>query len=90
VQGGFGLLRWLEIDEDFRLFYGVRNEAFIDAHRLRRSRVMHAMNRAVVLGLLWVFSRRRGRKFALIREAMAAGEAGRLGVDPRFPLPEVA
>ena len=26
---------------------------------------------------------------ALLREAMAAGEAGRLGLDGRFPLPEV-
>ena len=68
----------------------MRNEAFIDAHRLRRSRAKHAVNRAVVLALLWVFSRGRKRQLALLREAMAAGEAGRLGVDSRFPLPEVA
>jgi hypothetical protein len=86
--GAFGLRRWLDVADAFRLFYGARNEAFIDAHRLRRSRLVHALNRAVVLGLLWLFSRGRRQQFALLRESMAAGEAGRLGVDPRFPLPE--
>lgn len=88
AAGGFGLLRWLDIAEAFRLFYGARNETFLDTHRLRRSRVVYALNRAAVLGLLWLFSPGRRRQFALLREAMAAGEAGRLGVDERFPLPE--
>jgi GT2 family glycosyltransferase len=86
--GVFSLRRWLDVGEEFRLFYGVRNEAFIDTHRLRRNRVMHAVNRAAVLVLLGWFSRGKERQFALLREAMAAGEAGRLGVEPRFPLPE--
>ena len=85
--GAFSVRRWLEVSEDFRLFYGARNEAFIDAHRLRRSRLMHGLNRAAMLVILRLFSRGRSRRFALA-EAMAAGEAGRLGVEPRFPLPE--
>jgi hypothetical protein len=48
---------------------------------------MHGLNRAAVLGLLRLFSRRRGRQLALLRDAMAVGEAGRLGVEKRFPLP---
>lgn len=87
--GVFSLRRWLEVSEDFRLFYGARNEVFIDTHRLRRRRLMHGLNRAAVLALLGWFSRGRTRQFALLSEAMAAGEAGRLGVEPRFPLPEV-
>lgn len=86
---GFSLRRWLEVPDEFRLFYGARNEAFIDACRLRRSHLVHGLNRAVVLGLLGLFSRGRERQFALLREAIAAGEAGRLGVEPRFPLPGV-
>lgn len=89
APGSFGLRRWLDITEDFRLYYGVRNEAFLDVFRLRRSRLMHAANKAAALALLGLFSRQRERQFALLRAAMAAGEAGRLGVDPRFPLPEV-
>lgn len=87
--GVFSVRRWLDIDEDFRLFYGARNEAFIDTHRLRRNRTMHAINRAAVLALLRWFSRGRAGRLALLKEAMAAGEAGRLGVEARFPLPEV-
>jgi hypothetical protein len=86
--GAFSVRRWLEGSEEFRLFYGARNEAFIDTHRLRRSRLMHGLNRAAVLALLGLFSRGRSRQFALLAEALAAGEAGRLGVEPRFPLPE--
>lgn len=89
APGAFALRRWLDDREAFRLFYGARNEAFIDVHRLRRNRLMHAANRAAVLLLLWAFSRGRERQFALLREAMAAGESGRLGLDARFPLPEV-
>lgn len=89
APGAFALRRWLDGREAFRLFYGARNEAFIDVHRLRRNRLMHAANRAAVLLLLWAFSRGRERQFALLREAMAAGESGRLGLDARFPLPEV-
>jgi len=88
--GVFSVRRWLDIDEDFRLFYGARNEAFIETHRLRRSRTMHAINRTVLLALLRWFSRGRAGRFALLTEAMVAGEAGQLGVEPRFPLPEVA
>ena len=87
--GVFSMRRWLEVPDAFRLFYGARNEAFIDAHRLRRNRFVHGLNRAVVLGLLRLLSRGRGRQLALLREAMAAGEAGRLGVEKRFPLPGV-
>ena len=89
APGAFGLRRWLDGREAFRLFYGARNEAYLDAHRLRRNRFVHAANRAAVLLLLWAFSRGRERQLALLREAMAAGEAGRLGLDGRFPLPEV-
>ena len=85
--GVFSVRRWLEMPDAFRLFYGARNEAFIDAFRLRRNRFAHGLNRAVVLGLLRLISRGRERQFALLREAMAAGEAGRLGVEKRFPLP---
>ncbi len=88
MPGGLGLLRWLDVAEEFRLFYGARNEAFIDVHRLRRSRVVHGLNRAAMLFLLRLFSRGRGRQLALLREAMATGEAGRLGIDARFVLPE--
>lgn len=89
APGAFSLGRWLDIADDFRLFYGARNEAFIDVFRLRRSRLVHGLNRVAVVGLLWLFSRGRAGRYTLMREAMAAGEAGRLGAEPRFQLPEV-
>jgi hypothetical protein len=89
APGTFALRHWLGGRDGFRLFYGARNEAFIDVHRLRRNRLVHAVNRAAVIVLLRLFSRGRERQFALLREAMADGEAGRLGLDERFPLPEV-
>lgn len=90
APGLFSVRRWLAIDEDFRLYYGARNEAWLDTHRLRRNRAIHAMNRAIVLLVLRLAGRGRKERLALFRAAIAAGEAGRLGPEPRFPLPEAA
>lgn len=74
---------------DFRLFYSTRNRVWFDRHRFRASALMYAVNRCVFLALLRINAARLGAggRLALLRDAVRDGEAGRLGADPRFPLP---
>ena len=73
---------------DFRVYYGTRNGSFFETHCQRGNRWVYALNRAVYLGVLTVLAYLQGKKtrLALVRQAMADGEAGRLGMHPSFPL----
>lgn len=79
---------WLDEASDARVFYGARNEAWFDSHRLAHQRWLYRIHRGIVLAALWCASRSEPRRtrFALLRQAISAGEAGCLGVDSRFPL----
>ncbi len=83
------LLRaWLDEPDSARVYYGVRNEAWFDCHRLAEKRWQYRVHRAIYFTAWWLLSRREPRRtrFALLREAVRAGEADRLGPDPRFLL----
>jgi len=88
-QAGSSLLRaWLDEPDSARVYYGVRNEAWFDCHRLADNRWQYRVHRAIYFSAWWLLSRREPRRtrFALLREAVRAGEADRLGPDPRFML----
>jgi GT2 family glycosyltransferase len=82
------LASWLDEADNFRAYYGARNEAWFDSHRLCGNRFVYRMNRAIYLAALRLLSRTPARKAraALLAEAIHAGEADALGEDPRFPL----
>ena len=87
--GERSLLRaWLDEPDSARVYYGARNEAWFDWHRLARSRSQYRLHRAIYLTAWWLLSRREPRRtrFALLREAIRAGEEDKLGPDPRFVL----
>jgi GT2 family glycosyltransferase len=78
---------WLRTDEEMRLFYVVRNQAFFETHYRGRG-AMRGLNRFVYLLLLAaraVQLNRTGR-FKFILATLRKGEKGLLGEDPRFKL----
>jgi len=83
---------WLDEASEARVFYGARNEAWFDFHRLMANRWLYRFHRSIVVAAWWCASRRepRRKRFTLLVEAIHAGEAGRLGVDARFPLDTAA
>jgi GT2 family glycosyltransferase len=86
-QGGSSLLRaWLDEPDSARVFYGARNEAWFDCHRLAKNPWLYRVHRVIYFAAWWLLSRREPRRtrFALLREAVRAGEADVLGPDPRF------
>lgn len=73
----------------FRTYYSVRNAAWFEAEFRRRNRVMFAINRLAYLAAIRFYARRAGHpeRYRLIRDAVADGQAGRLGIDQRYRLP---
>jgi GT2 family glycosyltransferase len=86
-QDRSSLLRaWLDEPDSARVYYGARNEAWFDCHRLAKNRWLYRVHRAIYFAAWWLLSRREPRRtrFALLREAVRAGEAETLGPDARF------
>ena len=86
----FSFAQWLSVAEDFRLYYGARNEAWLDTHRFARHPVVYRLNRTLVRLVLRLYARtaEQRRGLALFCAAAADGEAGLLGPNPLYPLPE--
>ncbi len=87
----FSFAHWLSIADDFRLYYGARNEAWLDRHRFARNPIVYRCNRLFVRSVLRLYARtaEQRRRLALFRAAAADGEAGRLGPNADYPLPGV-
>jgi GT2 family glycosyltransferase len=86
-QARRSLLRaWLDEPDNARVYYGARNEAWFDWHRLAKNRGLYRLHRTIYFVAWWLLSRREPRRtrFALLCEAVRAGEADNLGPDPRF------
>ncbi|HET7331975.1 glycosyltransferase [Dyella sp.] len=80
---------WLEGVGDFRAYYGMRNQSYIDHQHRCQFRSIFFLNRQLYLVLLRLFALRLGRwsRYQLLRAAIDDGLNGRLGVNPNFPLP---
>lgn len=75
--------------DDFRAFYSTRNNAYYERwSRGHGDAIARKINRMVFLTVLRTRARMLGRqeRLALLRHAIAEGEAGRLGVSEAFPL----
>lgn len=85
-SSSFGI--WLLGDSDFRAYYNARNGAYFEHHCRPHSHWIRTVNRQIYLLALSLFARRLGRldRYQLIKDAIADGEASRLGLHPRFPL----
>ena len=73
---------------DFRVYYSTRNQAYFETNCHPHNGIMFAVNRTCFFALLTGYALLTGRRarLALVRNAERDGRAGRLGMDPRFPL----
>ena len=85
-SNSFGIL--LHQGSDFRVYYATRNRAFFDLFCQQNNRAVFALNRALYLVILRVFSLSTGThsRMRLVRQAIHDGERGFLGQNPQFPL----
>jgi hypothetical protein len=72
----------------FRTYYATRNATYFESRFRRRNRLAFAVNRLIYLALVRHYARASGHpeRYRLIREAVADGVAGRLGINPRYQL----
>lgn len=78
----------LHLLRDFRAYYSIRNLAYFETHYLPYKPWVYALNRGIYLAILTIQARLQGERprLALVRQAIADGVAGRLGVHPDYPL----
>jgi len=79
---------WLCGGSDFRAYYAARNQVYFESKYVRRL-WMYALNRIVYLALMLIMAVRLNRfaRLKLLVRAIYDGNAGRLGINPRYPLP---
>jgi GT2 family glycosyltransferase len=73
---------------DFRAYYGTRNGAYFESHCQASTPWVYALNRRIYMTVLSILAHLHGKqaRLALVRQAIADGLAGRLGVHPDYPL----
>jgi len=79
---------WLS-GSDFRAYYTARNMSYFETHVRNNRGLLYRLNKFTYLTILRLIAllQRRGARMRLLRDAIRAGVAGRLGLDNRFPLP---
>ena len=86
---GSGLEALLLGDSAMRAYYNCRNYNWFETRFTCRHPQLRRVNRMLCRFYLWQLARRCGAmpRYRLLLRAMEDGEAGRLGVNPEFPLP---
>lgn len=81
--------RMLKAPSKFRLYYITRNQIWFERHRTCKNYLMYRLNRAIFLTFLKSKARKLGcmENYDIFMMAVLDGEAERLGVHERFPLP---
>jgi len=84
-----GFEGWLDGGSDFRAYYGMRNQTYVDLHVRCQSPLIAAINYHVYKFGLWCFAHcgNRQARYKLLLRAMASGRAAQLGPAPGFQLP---
>lgn len=82
--------RLLGASSAFRLYYSVRNQVWCEQNAWPHVALYQSINRAMFLFFMKREARRRGmpENYDIFMSAVRDGEAGRLGVNDRFPLPD--
>ena len=78
----------LLLGSDFRVYYTFRNHAWLSCNVQCASHFIYRLNKFLFLSLLTFFAipLRKGRRLRVIRHAVADGERGILGINPKYPL----
>ncbi len=79
---GSGLKKWLTSGTALSSYYALRNRVYFETHHVPHSAFWRRMNRAVVLAAWRYWSRKLGAapRLELVLQAVADGEASRLGI----------
>lgn len=79
---GSGLKRWLVGGSEISSYYALRNRVYFETHKVPHSAIARTINRAVVLAAWRWWARRldASPRLRLLMQAVADGEAGRLGM----------
>lgn len=87
-KGGSAISTMLDNGGDFRAYYGVRNAAYFFTHLAAGHHLTKLLNRRIYILLLWIGSRRAGRRarYKLLRRAISDGVRGHLGVVSDYSL----
>lgn len=74
---------------DFRVYYTIRNMVYLETHRISFAKSIYCINKYIYLTVLigFAFGMWKLSRLSLIFNAIAKGEKGELGLDPRYPLP---
>lgn len=70
-------------DSDFRIYFSVRNQAYVDRYVWLKNYVIYTINKLIFLSLLGFFAyivHKKPERFALIYKAIGDGERQQLGV----------
>jgi len=73
---------------DFRVYYGMRNCVYFETRCKPCKPWVYALNRRIYMTIFSILARMHGKhaRLALVRQAIADGLVGRLGVHPDYPL----
>ena len=79
-------VRWLQGDEDFRIYYAIRNQVYIDSQLWQTNGLTFNINKWGYLAILYLLSLSMGkfRRLRLILKAVKDGETGNLGYSYQF------
>lgn len=79
----------LRCRSSLRLYYGVRNQTWLEAHAFSRNKPLYYLNLAAFVTILTGFAlwTREFKSLALFLRAAGDGLRNRLGLAPEFPLP---
>lgn len=85
-NNSFGIL--LHQGSDFRVYYGTRNSAYFETRAQMTNSWVYALNRGIYLAILTIQAHLQGKqaRLALVRQAIADGTAGRLGMHSDYTL----
>jgi len=69
-------------DSDFRIYYGTRNQSYIDRHMWATSSIMYTLNKLAFFVLLSIFTLWYGKwkRFLMVARAVRQGELAELGI----------
>ncbi|MGQ9701224.1 MAG: glycosyltransferase [bacterium] len=87
-QFKFGIQAWLNAREDYRVYYGARNQVYFE-RQFYNNATMRFLNKMLFLTMFRILciARKRKNRWDLVVNAIKDGEKGKLGYNILYPLP---
>ncbi|MGQ9846212.1 MAG: glycosyltransferase [Bacteroidales bacterium] len=87
-QFKFGIQAWFNAREDYRVYYGARNQVYFE-RQFYNNATMRFLNKMLFLTMFRILciARKRKNRLDLVVKAIKDGEKGKLGYNTLYPLP---